>query len=41
MGLTGQTTVGCDAKIRVYDTSEPTPVLVKIMENVVPASETE
>jgi len=36
-----QTTVGCDGKIKVYDMSESTPLLLKIIEAVVASSESE
>lgn len=36
-----QTTVSCDAKIRVYDTTGSEPVLVKVLDGVIASSETE
>jgi hypothetical protein len=36
-----QTTVGCDGKIKVYDMSDSTPLLLKIIEGVVATSEAE
>jgi len=36
-----QTTASCDGKLRIYDTSGSTPVLLKIMEGVIGSSESE
>jgi len=36
-----KTTVGCDGKIKIYDMSDSTPLLLKIIEGVVASSESE
>lgn len=36
-----QTTVACDGKIKIYDMSDSTPLLLKIIEGVVASSEPE
>lgn len=40
-GLTVQTTAGCDGKLRIYDVSKATPVLLKMMDGVIASSEPE